>query len=112
MHLATKGLSFVVAHRVDVPQRTNLALKGAHSTLKVNQDGKHLAKKHEQIFKMTKLLVEKAQKRYKKQVNAGRRKVEYDVGQDVLLNVNTFTIPKGLTPRFISKFGVPVPIVE
>jgi hypothetical protein len=29
---------------------------------------------------MTKLLVEKAQKRYEKQLNAGRQEVDYEVG--------------------------------
>jgi hypothetical protein len=42
---------------------------------------------------MTKLLVEKARKRYKKQVNAGRLEVKYGVGQKVLVNVNNFTMP-------------------
>jgi predicted DNA-binding WGR domain protein len=39
-----------------------------------------LAQKREQVLEMTKLLVEKARKRYEKQVNAGRREVEYEVG--------------------------------
>jgi len=57
-------------------------------------------------------LLEKAQKRYEKQVNAGRREVEYEVGQKVLLNVKNFTMPEGLTPKFMSKFAGPFPIVE
>jgi hypothetical protein len=60
----------------------------------------------------TKLLLENAQKRYEKQVNAGRREVEYEVGQKVLLNVKNFTILEGLTPKFMSKFAGPFPIVE
>ena len=52
---------------------------------------------------MTKLLVEKARKRYEKQINAGRREVEYEVGQKVLLNVNNFTLAEDLTPKFMSK---------
>ena len=43
--------------------------------------------KREQVLEKTKLKLEKAQKRYEKQVNAGRREVEYEVGQKVLLNV-------------------------
>ena len=94
MHLATKELSFVMAYIVDALQLTDLALERAHSTLEFNQDGEVLAKKQEQILEMTKLLVEKAQICYKGQINVGRRKVENEVGQKVLLNVNNFTLPK------------------
>ena len=61
---------------------------------------------------MTKLRVEKARKHYEKQVNAGRRKVGYGVGQKVLLNIKNFTMPYGLTPKFIFKVGAPFLIVE
>ena len=50
------------------------------------------------------MLLEKAQKRYKKQVNARRHEVEYGIGQKVLLNVKNFTLFQGLTPKFMSKF--------
>jgi predicted DNA-binding WGR domain protein len=62
-------------------QPTNLALEGAHLTLEFYHGGKNLAEKREQVLEMTKLLVEKARKRYEKQVNAGRREVEYEVGE-------------------------------
>ena len=58
------------------------------------------------------MLLEKAQKCYEKQFNAGRHEVEYGVGQKVLLNVKNFTLPQGLTPKFMSKFASPFPIVE
>jgi hypothetical protein len=90
-HLATKGWSFVVAYGVDALQPINLALEGAHSTLEFNQDGEDLAKDGKQVLEMTKLLVEKARRCYGVQVNAGRREVENEVGQKVLLNVNNFT---------------------
>ena len=111
-HSATKQSPFKVAYGVDPLQPTDLALEGAHSTLEFNQDGEDLAKKREQVLEKTKLLLEKAQKRYEKQVNAGRREVEYEVGQKVLLNVKNFTMPEGLTPKFMSKFAGPFPIVE
>jgi hypothetical protein len=38
--------------------------------------------------------------------------MEYEVGQKVLLNVKNFTMPEGLTPKFMSKFAGPFPIVE
>ena len=50
--------------------------------------------------------------RYEKQINAKRHKVEYGVGQKVLLNVKNFIMPEGLTPKFISKFAGPFSIDE
>ena len=62
MHLATRGLFFMLAYGVDALQPTNLAHEGAHSTLEFNQDGKDLAKKHEQVLETTKFLVMKTPK--------------------------------------------------
>ena len=49
------------------------------------------------MLEKTKLLLEKARRRYERQFNAGRREVEYEVGQKVLLNMMNFTMPEGLT---------------
>ena len=38
--------------------------------------------------------------------------MEYGVGQKVLLNMKNFTLLEGLTPKFMSKFAGPFPIVE
>jgi hypothetical protein len=111
-HSPTKDSPLKVAYRVEPLQLADLALKGAHSTLEFNQDGEDLAKKREQMLEKTKVFFEKAQKRYEKQVNAQRHEVEYEVGQKVLLNVKNFIIPKGLTPKFMSKFAGPYPIRE
>ena len=59
-------VAFCGGFGVGALQPTNLALEGAQSTLEFNQDGKNLAKKQEQILKMTKLLLEKTQKCYGK----------------------------------------------
>ena len=111
-HSATKQSLFKVAYGVDPLQPADLALVGAHLTLEFNQDVEDLAKKREQVLEKTKLLLGKVQKRYEKQVNAGRREVEYEVGQNVLLNVKNFTMPKLLTPKFMSKFAGLFSIVE
>lgn len=71
MQSRTKESPLVVAYEVNTLQPTDLALKEAHSILEFNQDCKDLAKKREQMLKMTKLLVVKAQKRYEEQVDAG-----------------------------------------
>lgn len=64
------------------------------------------------MVEKTKLLLEKARRRYEKQVNAGWREVEQEVGQKVLLNVKNFTMREGLTLKFMSKFAGPFPIVN
>ena len=102
MHSTTKQSPFVVAYEVDPLQPANLALEGAYSTLEFNQDDEDLAKKREQVLEKTKLLLEKARKRYEKHVNAGRCEVEYEVGQTILLNVKNFTMPQHLIPKFMS----------
>ena len=56
--------------------------------------------------------VEKAQKRYEEQINAGRCKVKNEVGQKVLLSVYNFTLPEGLTLKIMSKIGASFPIME
>ena len=103
-HSATKQSPFKVAYGVEPLQPADLALEGAHSTLEFNQDGEDLAQKRKQVLEKTKLLLEKAQKRYEKQFNARRCEMEYGVSQKVLLDVKNFTLPKGLTPKFMSKF--------
>ena len=45
-------------------------------------------------------------------MNAKKTKMEYEVGQKVLLHVKNFTKPKGLDIKFMSKFVGPFPIVE
>jgi hypothetical protein len=54
---------------------SNLALEGAHSTLEFNQNCEDFAKKREHNLEVIKLLVEKIQKCFEKQVNAKRREV-------------------------------------
>ena len=62
-----------------------------------------MAKKHEQVLEIIKLLLRITQKCYK---------VEYEVGQKVLLNVKGFRVLEGLNPKFMSKFVVPFPIMK
>ena len=62
---------------------------------------------------MTKLLVEKARKRYEVQVNAKDAKWSMRWAKKVLLSVNNFTLAKDITPKFMSKEnGASVPIVD
>jgi hypothetical protein len=96
MHSATKQSPFKVAYGVDLLQHTDLALEMAYSTLEFNQVGEDLAKKLEQVLENTKLLLEKTQKCYEKQMIAEKHKMESEVAQKVLLNVKKFMLPEGV----------------
>ena len=67
--------------------------------------GEELAKKREQVLGMTKLLVEKARKRYKEQVKTREAKWSMRWAKRMLLIMNNVTLPKGLIPKFMSKIG-------
>ena len=45
-------------------------------------------------------------------MNKNRRQVSFKVGQKVWLNVKNFTLPQGLTPKFMAKFAGPFPVVK
>ena len=65
------------------------------------------------MLEITKLLVEKARKPYKMQVNAEDAKWSMRWAKKVLLSVNNFTLAKDITPKFMSKEnGASVPIVD
>ena len=77
-----------------------------------NEDGEGLAKKCKKLLEMAKLLLEKPQKCYEKQVNAGRREMGYEVGQKMLFNVKNFTLSKSFLPKVMSTSIAPFPIME
>jgi hypothetical protein len=72
-----------------------------------NEDAEDLLAKREQMMEKIKAYLSKAQKRYVNQVNKGRRHVEYEEGQKVWLNMKNFTLPDGLTPKFMAKYTSP-----
>ena len=76
MHLATKQSLLKVAYGMEQLQSADLVIKKTHSTLEFNQDGEDLANKQEQVLEKIKLLLDKSQMLYKKQVNAKRHEVE------------------------------------
>ena len=64
------------------------------------------------ILELAKETLRSAQKRYKKQENKNRRQVSFKVRQKVWLNVKNFTLPQGLMPKFMAKFGGAFPVVK
>ena len=67
---------------------------------------------HKRILELAKEPLQRAQKRYKKQVNKNRRRVSFKVGQKVWLNMKNFTLLQGLTPKFMAKVAGPFPVVK
>ena len=93
----------------------DLALQG--TSVKNGDEGevvetKLFLEERKQILELAKETLRRAQKRYEKQVNKNRRQVSFKVGQKVWLNVKNFTLPQGLTPKFMAKFAGPFPVVK
>jgi len=105
MHLATKGSSFEVAYGVDTLQPTNLDLKGAHLALEVNQHGKDLAKKCKQVLSCW---WRKPKNIMKSKSLPEDAKWSIKWASKVLLNVNNFILPEGLTLDFRPKLELRV----
>ena len=93
----------------------NLALQG--TSTKGGDEGEVMETKLflaecKRILELAKETLRRAQKCYEKQVNKNRRQVSFQVGQKVWLNVKNFTLPQGLTPKFMAKFAGPFPVVK
>ena len=93
----------------------DLALQG--TSVKDGDEGevvetKLFLEERRQTLELAKETLRRAQKRYEKQVNKNRRQVSFKVGQKVWLNVKNFTLPQGLTPKFMAKFAGPFPVVK
>ena len=76
-----------------------LALKGAHLTLEADQEVRTWPRKWEQVLETSKLVLRETQKCYMKLVHAMKCKVEYEIGQEVVMNVKNFTKHEGLTQK-------------
>ena len=111
-HSATGQSPFKVAYGVEPLMPTDLVLDRLQSEVERSQVAEDFVAKREQILEKTKWYLDKAQKRYVKQVNKGRRHEEYEEGQKVWLNVKNFTLPDGLTPKFMAKYAGPFVIAK
>ena len=96
---------------MDLFQHINLALEGAHSTLKIYQDGKNLAKRCVQVLEEPSSCWKKLENTTK---NNQYRKMQREVcgGPKGVVNVKNFTLPKSVYPKSMSKFASPYSIVE
>ena len=64
------------------------------------------------ILELVNETLQRAQKCYKKQVTKNQRQERFKVGQKVWLNVKNFTLSQGLTPKFMTKFARPFPVIK
>ena len=79
-HSATGESPFKVAFGVEPLTPIDLTLNDAQSKTEHNEVAEDFVAKREQLLERTRWQMEKAQGRYVKQVNKGRRHVEYEVG--------------------------------
>ena len=114
-HSRTGFSPFMVVSRMEPLSPIDLALQG--TSVKDGDEGevvktKLILEERKRILELAKETLQRAQKRYEKQVNKNRRQVSFKVGQEVWLNGKNFTLPQGLTPKFIAKFVGPFPVVK
>ena len=103
---------FMVVSGTEPRSPKDLALQG--TSVKDGDEGEVMETKlfleeRKRILELAKETLRRAQKRYEKQVNKNRRQVSFKVGQKVWLNVKNFTLPQGLTFKFMAKFAGPFP---
>ncbi len=59
-----------------------------------------LDEERRRLWEMAKANLEKAHKRYKDFANKSRRKLKFQEGDEVWLNIKNFRLPKGLSHKF------------
>ena len=114
-HSGTGFSPFMVVFGTEPLSPIDLALQ--RTSAKNGDEGKVVETKlfleeRKRILELAKETLRRAQKRYEKQVNKNRRQMSFKVGQKVWLNVKNFTLPQGLTPKFMAKFAGPFPVVK
>ena len=114
-HSRTGFSQFMVVFETKPLSPIDLALQ--RTSVKNRDEGevvetKLFLEERKRILELAKETLRRAQKRYEKQVNKNRRQMSFKVGQKVWLNVKNFTLPQGLTPKFMAKFAGPFPVVK
>ena len=95
-HSGTGFSLFMVVSGTEPLSPIDLALQG--TLVKNGDEGevvetKLFLEERKRILELAMETLQRAQKRYKKQVNKNRRQVSFKVGQKVWLNVKNFTLP-------------------
>jgi hypothetical protein len=61
---------------------------------------------------MAKANLENVHKRYKNFVDKSRRKVNFEKGDEVWLNIKKFRLPEGLNHKFLGPYAGPFKVLE
>ncbi len=71
-----------------------------------------LDEERRRLWELAKTNLEKAHKRYKDFANKFRRKVKFQVGDEVWLNIKNFRLPEGLSHKFLGPYAGPFKVLE
>jgi hypothetical protein len=71
-----------------------------------------LDEERQRLCEVTKANLEKAHKRYKDFVDKFRRKVKFQKGDEVWLNIKNFRLPEGLSHKFLGPYAGPFKVLE
>jgi len=64
------------------------------------------------LWEMAKANLEKAHKRYRDFVDKSRRKVNFEEGDEMWLNIKNFWLPEGLSHKFLGPYAGPFKVLE
>jgi hypothetical protein len=64
------------------------------------------------LWELAKANLEKAHKRYKDFADKSRRKVKFQEGNNVWLNIKNFLLPEGLSHKFLGPYAGPFKVLE
>jgi hypothetical protein len=71
-----------------------------------------LDEERKRLWELAKTNLEKAQNRYKDFADKSRRKVKFQEGDEVWLNIKNFRLPKGLSHKFLGPHARPFKVLE
>ena len=114
-YLGTGFSLFMVVWRMELLSTIDLTFQG--TSIKDGDENevaetKLFLEERKRILELAKETLRRAQKCYKKQLNKNQRQVSFKVKQKVWLNVKNFSLPQGLTSKFMAKFAGPFSVVK
>jgi len=71
-----------------------------------------LDEERRRLWELAKANLEKAHKRYKDFANKSQRKVKFQEGDEVWLNIKNFRLLEGLSHKFLSPYASPFKVLE
>jgi hypothetical protein len=71
-----------------------------------------LDEERRRLWEVAKANLEKAHKRYKDFADKSQRKVKFQEGDEVWLNIKNFQLPEGLSHKFLGPYAGPFRVLE